>query len=533
MSGTTVTMLGPCGGGPPQGDRFERLHALANATPQVPLPRVEETSWQHSAQVADTEGNLQGAAYASVSGYRQVVSGLDTYVSQTQLAAVAGAEFAGAASGQARIGQSTTVAGVAMADGQALAQAFADGTVIKSPTLDMAQGRALAEAAARIRGAAAGSVQVDDVRLSGAVAGEVEGVARASADGLLLSAPGVLQAQGQLLAEAAMRASATAMGQVQAGDVSVQGRAFAEAEAVARVQAVGGITASTHEIDARGQVVAESVVRAQVGGDVHAEAKSGLVADAGVAAQTMVGAQAKAGGLFHLGIDRDGQPSFGLGASAEATSGAAVKTQAHGYTSILGLIRIGASGSAEALAGVAGGLSGQVSYEDGVVTVGTGGRAAAGIGGGAEATVSVGLGKLPMGIVKTVAGPVVAIPGLLITSLVRGIHALTSNGPDPTAGSPGIEDLPEVVVNNVKHGVTMIGEGAQEVADQVVDVGKAIGSGAVAAGKAVADGAVFIGTNVGKGAAAVGEGVADGAVWVGTTVAKGASAVWHGITSLF
>jgi len=144
----------------------------------------------------------------------------------------------------------------------------------------------------------------------------------------------------------------------------------------------------------------------------------------------------------------------------------------------LGLIEIGGSGSLKALAGAASSFLGSVGFKDGRLSVGAGLGAAAGLGGEAQAGAYVGLGKLPRGVTQTVVAPVLSVPVLLTNTLVNGVGSLF--GEEPWEGAQGITDLPEVVVGHVKTGLKTIGQGAEEVADQVVGgvkwLGKQIGS---------------------------------------------------------
>ncbi|MNX77090.1 hypothetical protein D3C86_1086140 [compost metagenome] len=425
----------PFTGGAAHADRLRRLHALANPSPAA--PRTETHTVQHEAR-AQREG--------------------DSY------------RFDAAARSQATM------------------------TVVDGPTLSAARAQAEAAATASVRAQAAGQTSIGALALRGAAGLEAEGTARAAAEGFALVAPQLVAAQGTLLAEAAARIRAAAVGQAQLGpSATATGMVSVDAELVARAQGNASLVATPTSFDAQAEASAEAYARAR--GEVAGEValKDQKIVGAALAGETVTGTKTKAKSGLHLGIDQFGLPSFGIGAAAEAVSGAWSKAQAKGFASILGLIQVGASGSAEALAGVGAGLDGVIAIKDGAITLGAGAKAAAGVGGGAGATLTVGLGNLPKGVIQTVGAPILPIPGLLINTVSKGIRALTGGKKaDPAQDEPGIEDLPKVVASNFTNGIKLIGKGAEEIADQ-----------AATAGGAIVDGVVSLGRSIGKGIASL------------------------------
>lgn len=309
----------------------------------------------------------------------------------------------------------------------------------------------------KLQGAASG-LAYGHVRAAGqitAMPGRQEAAFSAEASGLLHAQTGVTaQALGTLTA--AMTASA-----------SLGATAHAEGRAVIGAQQIG-LEASAGAI-AKAQVAATAAGHADLG-ILQAHGKAGIAAEAS--------AEASAHGRAWLGIDSLGLPGFSLGAAARTDAAAGVRTHAEGGASLLGLIEVGGSGSLKAIAGAASSFLGSIGFRDGKLSVGAGLGAAAGVGGEAQAGVSVGLGKLPRGVTQTVVAPVLSVPVLLTTSLVNGVGALF--GEAPWEGAPGITDLPQVVASHVKTGIQTIGKGAEEVADQVVGgvrwLGRQIGS---------------------------------------------------------
>lgn len=351
-------------------------------------------------------------------------------------------------------------------------------TTLNTPEAAGAHLQAEAAAGARLAARAAGEANVGALALRGAGGIEAEGIARASAEGLLVTSPRLVAAQGTLLAEAAARLRGAAVGQAQLGPgATATGAVSVDAELVARAEGHAGAVITPATFDAQASAVAEAYarVRGEVAGELAV--KDAKVVGAALEGEAVTGTRTKAQSRLHLGIDELGLPSFGIGAAAEAVSGAWSKTQAKGFASILGLIHVGASGSAEALAGLGAGLDGTLVVKDGAITLGAGAKAAAGVGGGAGATVTVGLGNLPKGILQTVGAPVLPIPGLLINTLSRGLRALTGSDAEKKAEEPGIEDLPRIVAANFSNGLTLIGKGAGEIADQVTAVGSALVDG--------------------------------------------------------
>lgn len=386
-------------------------------------------------------------------------------------------------------------------------------TVVDSPTLSAARLQAEAAAVAHFNAQGAGETSVGALTLRGAGGIEADAAARISAEGFVAIAPKLVAAQGSFLAEAAARIRAAGVGQAQFGAATATGMASVEAELVARAQGDAKLVATPTSLDAQAQATAEAYARAR--GEVAGELaiKDDKVIAGGLEAEAVTGGKTKAHSRVHLGIDQFGLPSFGIGAGAEAVSGAWSKTQAKGFASILGLIKVGVSGSAEALAGIGAGLDGTLMVKDGGITLGAGAKAAAGVGGGAGGSITVGLGNLPKGVIQTVGSPILPIPGLLINTISKGIRALTgAKDPTPEVDEPGIEDLPRIVAANFNNGIKLIGKGADEIADQAVAVGGVIVDGAVAVGGAVADGA---------------EAVADGVVSAGKFIANGVASLFR------
>lgn len=262
-------------------------------------------------------------------------------------------------------------------------------------------------------------------------------------------AAGLLQAQGSVSAEAlgVLRGGATI-------DASLSGVAHVEGRAVIGEQEIG--------LEASAGAVALARVAAQASGSANlgileAHGKAGISAEAH--------AEASAHGRAWLGVDSLGLPAFSLGAAARTDAAAGVRSHAEGSASFLGLLEVGGSGSLKALAGAASSFLGSLSFRDGKLAIGAGLGAAAGFGAEAQAGVSVGLGKLPRGVTQTVVAPVLSVPVLLTTSLLNGVASLF--GEEPWEGNPGITDLPEVMAHHVKTGIRTIGDGIEEVADQI------------------------------------------------------------------
>lgn len=414
----------PFNGSTAHAERLRRLHALANTAQAVPAePRVEARTVQHEART-----HREGDSY----------------------------RFDAAARAQGTL------------------------TVVDSPALSAARIQAEAAAIARFNAQGAGEASIGALTLRGAGGIEAEAAARISADGFVAIAPKLVAAQGAFLAEAAARIRAAGVGQAQLGAATATGMASVDAEMVARAQGEAKLVATPTSFDAQAQATAEAYARAR--GEVAGELalKDEKVIAGGLEAEAVTGGKTKAQSRVHLGIDQFGLPSFGIGAAAEAVSGAWTRTQARGFASILGLIKVGVSGSAEALAGIGAGLDGTIIVRDGGVTLGAGAKAAAGVGVGAGGSITIGLGNLPKGIIQTVGSPILPIPGLLINTVSKGIRALTGGkDPDPAVDEPGIEDLPKIVASNFTNGVKLIGKGADEIADQVVTVGGAIMDGIV------------------------------------------------------
>lgn len=519
---STITLLGT-GPGAANAERYARLRSLVQAATPAP-PTVDSTTWSREASAYHRSENLQAEGRSRVLAQSVTVTGPDYRTRNSTMQADAIGRFQAKASGSSASG---AIQGMAFAQGEGVAHIDTQSSTLKAPGILAAQGRALAMAAARVRAAAAGQIQTGNVALSGVAGMEAEGTAMAVAEGSVVMRPTLLAAQGRLLAEAAARIRTAVGGQAQLGEsLRVTAAASAEAEAVARAQAMGQIVVSPTQFTAMGKTEAMAIARARTAAEGRVDVNNELLVEAGLASETATGGEARTEGLVHVGVDRFGLLSFGVGANAEASSGAWAKSQAKGRINILGLISLGATGSVEALAGAAAGLNGKLHYQDGAITLGLGGKAAAGIGAGAGASVTVGLGKLPGGVLQAVGSPILPLPGLLGTSLVRGVRALTgAEGPDPTAGQPGIEDFPRVVASNFTHGVKLIGAGAVEVADQVVGLATGVGKGAVAVGSAVADGTVYVAKGVAKGAVAVGTAVADGTV----AAVKGVGSFFEGV----
>lgn len=527
---STITLLGT-GPAAANAERYARLRALVQpVTP--PPPTVDTASWSREAQAHHQGSVLQADGRARASSQSVTVTGPDYRMGADQFQADAAGRFQAQLSGSTASG---ALQGMAISQGEGVAHLETQSTYVKAPGLLEAQGRALAIAAGHLRAGAAGHVEVGEVALNAVGAAEATGMALSMAEGTVIIRPNLLAAQGQLLAEAAARVRAAVGGQAQLGEsLRVTAAASAEAEALTRAQAAGQVVVSPNEFTALGKAEAMAVARARTATDGRVDVNNQLLIEAGLAGETVTGGEARTEGIVHLGVDRFGLPSFGIGANAEASAGAAARTQARGQINILGLFHIGATGSVEALAGAAAGVNGKFFYQDGAITVGLGGKAAAGIGAGADASVTVGLGKLPVGVLQAVGSPILPLPGLLGTSIVRGFRSLTgAKDPDPTAGKPGIEDFPRVVADNFSNGVMLIGAGAKEVTDQVAGIGQAVVDGAVAVGGAVVDGTVYVAKGLANGVSAVGTAIADGATAVADGVGSFFSDVGKGIAGLF
>lgn len=310
--------------------------------------------------------------------------------------------------------------------------------------------------------------------LSVQAAGSAIAFGQAHAAGQLVAMPGrtqaafSAQAAGLLQAQTAVTAQALGVLSVGAiGHASLSAAAHAEGRAVLSETEIG-VEASAG-VSAKAQVTAQASGSANLG-LVQAHGTAGVTAEAR--------AEASAHGRAWVGLDSLGLPAFSLGAAARTDVAAGVRTHAEGGASILGVLEVGASGSLKALAGAASSFLGSIGFKDGRLSIGAGLGAAAGIGGEAQAGAYVGLGKLPRGVTQTVIAPVLSVPVLLTNTLVNGVGALF--GDAPWKDAPDLTDLPEVVAGHVKNGLKTIGQGAEEVANQVVNgvkwLGKTIGS---------------------------------------------------------
>lgn len=381
---------------------------------------------------------------------------------------------------------------------------MATGTVLRTPRLFAAEARLLAQAALRVRAGAMGHAQIGrTLSADAAAAVDAEATASARADGALLATPTLVSAEGKASAEAAVHVQAGIVGAAKLGDgTSASAAASLEATAIAHAEAEGRATVSPRGLDVMGRSESEATARVRAEASGHAQVEQLLSTDARLAAEAVAGGLAKADGAVHFGVDQLGLLSFGIGGGAEASSGAWAKTETSGKASILGLVRVRVGGSAEALAGVGSGLNGNLSFKDGAITIGAGALAAMGIGGGASGSVTIGLGKLPGGILETVGSPILPLPGLLATSVVRGLrHLAGTKSPDPTQGQPDLSDFPRVVAANFTNGVTSVAEGTKQLAEQVAHAGVAVGKGVVQVGSTVVEGVGGFFGDLGKGVA--------------------------------
>lgn len=339
----------------------------------------------------------------------------------------------------------------------------------------LAQRRTISGSVERSGMAHAATVQKRDlgpVTVQGAASAVAAGRARAA--GQITAMPGRTEAsfsaEATGLAQAQTTVTAHALGVLSAAmtaNASLTASAHAEGRAVIGEQEIG-LEASAGAV-AKAEISAEAAGSANLG-VLQAHGKAGVSAEAR--------AEASAHGRAWLGVDSLGLPAFSLGAAARTDAAAGVRSHAEGGVSLLGLIEIGGSGSLKALAGAASSALGSIGFRDGKLSVGAGVGAAAGLGGEAQAGVSVGMGKIPRGVTQTVVAPILSVPVLLTTTLVNGVGSLF--GDEPWEGSPGITDLPQVVAKHVTTGIKTIGLGAEEVADQVVGgvkwLGRQIGS---------------------------------------------------------
>jgi hypothetical protein len=326
--------------------------------------------------------------------------------------------------------------------------------------------RAIAHAAKAIQR------EVGPISVQGAASGVAYGHARAA--GQVTAMPGQtsasFSAEATGLLQAQTSVTAQALGVLSAG-------ATAQASLLATAHAEGRAVFGEREIGL--EASAGAAVKAQLAAQATGSANLGILqahGTAGVAAEAR--AEASAHGRAWVGVDSLGLPAFALGAAARTDVAAGVRSHAEGGASLLGLIEVGGSGSLKALAGAASSFLGSVGFRDGKLSVGAGLGAAAGLGGEAQAGAYVGLGKIPRGVTQTVLAPVLSVPVLLANTVVNGVGSLF--GSEPWEGAQGIDDLPEVVANHVKTGISTIGQGAEEVADQVVGgvrwIGRQIGS---------------------------------------------------------
>ncbi len=380
--------------------------------------------------------------------------------------------------------------------GQALLKSASQS--ISQPGLKAHQGLAIAGAEGQIGGTMATRIRPSGgIEVAAATGLELGGGARALAADRLLLAPGVMAAQGTLLAEAAARIRATMAGTVAIGpEIRVSGMTSGEGVAIARAGAEGEVVSTARHLSARGSAVAEALVGVHDVTAAQVRISQALDVRAAVEGEAAIGTRHRADGHLHVGMDSLGLPSLGLGAGVDSSSGAWTKTQGAGEISLLGLVRLGVKGRLEALAGLGAGADARIDVRDGAISLGLGGKAAAGVGGGAGVDVTVGLGKLPVGIIQTIGAPILPIPGLLLNTAIRGLRALVgAKDETPADDRPIITDLPIVVGQNLEQGVKRIGEGIADAGNGVVSIVGAVFGGIAAVGQGIGDGigAVFNG----------------------------------------
>jgi len=358
------------------------------------------------------------------------------------------------------------------------------------------------------------------------------------ADGIVQRpAPGVLLAAGHLEAWRQDGISAQATGRHEGPLVQAEGQAWANAATEAGVRLVGGLAAIPGLAIAAG--AAEVQATARVEGGAQGKAKVGrslLSIDGFIHAVGEVGARARAAGVALLGIDSLGLPGFEFGGAAEGMAGAQGTGRAGLAVSLLGLIRVQVRGLAQGIAGAAGAAAAHLKFRDGDLSVGFGAGGAAGVGGGVGTEVTVGLGKIPRGILQTTVAPILQLPMFALNTIGKALGIKAPEGRE----MPVLKEWDNWAKRSVDQGLKAVGEGFAEigedlgavasfvggaVVDGVTGVAKGVGKAAEAVGGAVVDGVTGLAKGVGKAAEAVG-GVVVGAV---TGIGKGIAAVGEGI----
>lgn len=330
-------------------------------------------------------------------------------------------------------------------------------------------------------------------------------------------APGVLMASGHLEAWRHDGLSARAEGRHEGSLVHAEGTAWANATFDAGIRLVGALAAVPGMAVAAG--AAEVQATAKVEGGAVGKAKVGrslFSIDGFLHAVGEVGARARAAGVALLGIDSLGLPGFEFGGAAEGMAGAQGTGRAGLAVSLLGLIRVQVRGLAQGIAGAAGVAGGHLKFRDGDLSVGFGAGGAAGVGGGLGTEVTVGLGKIPKGILQTTVAPILQLPMFALNTLGKALGIKPPEGRE----MPVLGDWGRWAAHSVEQGTKAVGEGLTEIVEDVGAVAKVVG-GAVTEGvtglaKGVGQAAEALGgavvgvvEGIGKGLAAVGGGIAD------------------------
>ncbi len=329
-------------------------------------------------------------------------------------------------------------------------------------------------------------------------------------DGQVIKGPdGAVVAYGQVGTYARASGVAAAWGETHGEMWNAQGSAWARAELSAMAYARGAFVKTKDAVMAMGESVAELVARAEAGARGSAGVGSRLFqVDAGIQGATEVGARSNAAGIAYVGLDSLGLPAFELGGQAAAMGGSRAQGMAQAAVSLLGLIKVRVGAVAQGMAGAAGGILGHFKMRDGDFALRLGGSAAAGIGGNVATEVGVELGTLPKGVLMTTVAPIVQAPILLINSIGK----LFGQKDKPGEYTPDITDFPKLAAATFVGGIRMVGQGAVEIAQDVgngvVAAGEGLATGAKFVGKTAVDAVVGVGEGIGTGVKFIGNTVA-------------------------
>lgn len=345
---------------------------------------------------------------------------------------------------------------------------------------------------------------------SGNAMAMADSASQSFADGQVVRGPdGTLVAYGQAGYYGRAQAFALAHGETHGNNSSAEGMAYAKAEAGLAAYVRGAFVKTSNSVMAMGEATFEAIARTEVG----ARGRSGigrmlLSVDAYAQGAAEVGLRAKATGMAYLGLDSMGMPGIELGGSANGMAGGQAEGMAGTNISLLGLVTLHVGGAARGIAGAAGGVLGHFKFRDGILSLGVGANAAAGVGGHVATEVGVGLGPIPKGVVMMTVAPVIQAPILLMNSIGKLLGIAKEK---PGEFIPDLSDYPALVAHTFTSGAKMIGQGAldlaRDIADTTVEMGKGLVHGAGFVAKSVGDGVVGAVNGIGTGIGFIGKSI--------------------------